>query len=435
MVKAPSGKTILINRQAERLLGLDGLGDVTSGNLSELGEVYRAGTGERYPTDETPIVRGLKGEISHADDMIVERPDGSRIQIEVFGTPITGRDGRVIASLVSFLDITDRKCAEETIRGLAQFPEEDPYPVIRLAADGALLYANTPGREWLEALEHPEGELPGVVTDLISEVLNQEGLYFEEIDNASGRVYEVTILQPEGEQYVNLYVSDITERKRAERMIRDANEKINLLTSITRHDVANQVTILKGIAQVALLNEPEPELADIFEKIDAVGSTIARQIEFTRAYQELGMRAPGWYDVAELTRVNGPETISTSCTCDAEIYGDPMLENVFFNIIDNAARHGEHATRILVHCKEEPGGLVIIIEDDGTGVPDDQKERIFEKGFGSNTGFGLFFAREILSITGITIQETGAPGRGARFELHVPKGNYRRRSGSGDISG
>jgi signal transduction histidine kinase len=65
------------------------------------------------------------------------------------------------------------------------------------------------------------------------------------------------------------------------------------------------------------------------------------------------------------------------------------------------------------------------VEDDGPGIPEENKERIFEKGFGNNTGLGLFLTREILGITGITIRETGEPGTGARFELTVPPGSYR----------
>ena len=68
---------------------------------------------------------------------------------------------------------------------------------------------------------------------------------------------------------------------------------------------------------------------------------------------------------------------------------------------------------------------MIICEDDGSGIPLDEKERIFERGFGRNTGFGLFLSREILAIAGIEIRETGRPGEGARFELRVPPGEYR----------
>ena len=50
---------------------------------------------------------------------------------------------------------------------------------------------------------------------------------------------------------------------------------------------------------------------------------------------------------------------------------------------------------------------------------------MFECGFMKNTGFGLFLTREILTITGITIIENGEPGKGARFEITVPKGAWR----------
>ena len=95
------------------------------------------------------------------------------------------------------------------------------------------------------------------------------------------------------------------------------------------------------------------------------------------------------------------------------------------SVVENAARHGDRVTTIAVSCKPDPDGLVITVEDNGVGVPLDLKEKIFEKDYGKHTGFGLFLAREILAITGITIHETGTHGKGARFEIIVPKGMYR----------
>ena len=69
--------------------------------------------------------------------------------------------------------------------------------------------------------------------------------------------------------------------------------------------------------------------------------------------------------------------------------------------------------------------MILIIEDDGIGIPEEDKDKIFTRGFGKNTGYGLFLVREILLITGITIKKTGQPGKGARFEMTVPKGAWR----------
>ena len=70
--------------------------------------------------------------------------------------------------------------------------------------------------------------------------------------------------------------------------------------------------------------------------------------------------------------------------------------------------------------------LMIICHDDGRGIPVSEKENIFLHKYGKNTGIGLFLAREILSITGLTIRENGEPGKGARFEIQVPAGKFRR---------
>jgi len=102
-----------------------------------------------------------------------------------------------------------------------------------------------------------------------------------------------------------------------------------------------------------------------------------------------------------------------------------MLPKVFFNLLDNTVKHGGQVTRIRVSQEQRQNAVVIIWEDDGTGIPAGQKERIFERGVGKNTGLGLFLIREILAITGITIRETGEPGKGARFEVLVPAGAYR----------
>ena len=58
-------------------------------------------------------------------------------------------------------------------------------------------------------------------------------------------------------------------------------------------------------------------------------------------------------------------------------------------------------------------------------VANDEKEKIFERGFGKHTGMGLFLSQEILAITGLSLKETGIYGSGVRFEIEVPEGSYR----------
>ena len=94
-------------------------------------------------------------------------------------------------------------------------------------------------------------------------------------------------------------------------------------------------------------------------------------------------------------------------TKGVELFADPLAEKVPYNLIDNSMRHGEHVSRIRVSVEPKGDAVPIIYEDNGVGISDEDRKRLFEKGFGKNTGFGLFLCREILAITGITIMETG----------------------------
>jgi signal transduction histidine kinase len=108
-----------------------------------------------------------------------------------------------------------------------------------------------------------------------------------------------------------------------------------------------------------------------------------------------------------------------------EIFADPMLELVFQVLADNVLKHGKTATRVSLRYVPGPGSATILFEDNGTGIPNDLKERIFSSDFQHKKAAGLFLAREILAITGITITETGEPGKGARFEMVVLEGAWR----------
>jgi signal transduction histidine kinase len=108
-----------------------------------------------------------------------------------------------------------------------------------------------------------------------------------------------------------------------------------------------------------------------------------------------------------------------------EIYADPLLVKVFYNLFDNTRQHGGAVTRISISHRPAGTGLIITVADNGIGISADDKQHLFERGFGKNTGLGLFLSREILSITGISISETGTPGKGARFEIAVPERVFR----------
>jgi signal transduction histidine kinase len=111
---------------------------------------------------------------------------------------------------------------------------------------------------------------------------------------------------------------------------------------------------------------------------------------------------------------------------EVEVFADLLLQNVFYNLIDNALKYGGGQLKtITIFSEETDAGLIIAVEDDGMGISAADKEHLFKRGFGKQTGLGLFLSREILSITSITITENSLFGKGTRFEITVPKDGYR----------
>ena len=222
----------------------------------------------------------------------------------------------------------------------------------------------------------------------------------------------------------------IHSKKHAEDALRQANRQLHLLSGITRHDILNEVNVLQLLVEIIKQKIDVSRVHKEFQDLETVITTIQSQIEFTRVYQDLGTHEPQWQDLrAILTRVFSQGTMPFQIHLSGVvIFADPLLERVFYNLLDNSLRHGQTVTAIEVSEYMTSDALIIIYEDDGVGITAHEKEQIFDLGFGKSSGEGLFFIREILLITGITIQECGVEGKGSRFEIIVPKGGYQIQS-------
>jgi len=235
---------------------------------------------------------------------------------------------------------------------------------------------------------------PGIVEELVrTGHARFEGFH----TRRDGTVFPVDIsahyIQLQGRWMILSICRDITERRMAEKAFIEVNKKLNLLSSITRHDINNQLFSLKAFLELMkdTLENPK-ETADYLIKAERAAGAIERQIAFTKEYQDLGVTAPVWQPLT--TCVNdaagglplGEIRIATE-PANLEVYADPLLEKVFYNLIDNALRYGgEKMTEIRIFSLESKEGLVIVVEDDGNGIPMEDKSRLFTKGFGKNTG-------------------------------------------------
>lgn len=373
----------------------------------------------------------------------------------LFFTAVAIRDssGRVIGALETLEDITDRMAAEESLIDRAAEIEEAhaqleaifqafPDVYLRFDCDGTILdlrtrdpssvflaYDQLLTRKVRDLLAPVEGAL---VEETIRDVHlggKMQIIEFTQEREGSRRFFEGRFIPLLGSQVIGIF-RDITDRKMGETALRQANAKLQLLSGITRHDILNALTALTAYQQLAMEASADPLVLIYLEKQHGITRQIHTLLEFTRFYQKIGVTEPAWQDIHDvLTRViQQLDTQGIPVVSDLqgiEVYADPLLERAFSNLIENSVRHGERVTGIRFGSDEDPSGLRVTCEDDGTGIPPEDKEQIFKKGFGRHSGLGLFLVREILSITGLSIRETGEHGRGARFEISVPQENYR----------
>ena len=387
-------------------------------------------------------------------------------------------DGRPVWMYGTHLDITRRKRAEEELRKSEEkyrdLADNAPVGIITSDRNGKILYANRRVPEILGStgidltydlnlFENNiviESGFSGLLRDVIE---SGEGIFNFEMDYLSPagnelylRLHVIPVLKEDYVTKVRIILDDITDRKRNEEALRIANNKLKMLNSVTRHDILNQVTGLQSFIDLTMRKNSEPLISEYLGIMKDAARTIQSQIEFTGEYNRLGSGGPLWselYSVSE-NAVRGPVPVKYDCK-DVSIFADPMIGKVFYNLYDNTLRHGRGVDEVCISVilPDKPlrdentyiqadspksgnkrPGCVIIFEDNGCGVPDGMKEKIFERGIGENTGLGLFLIREVLAITGITIRENGVHGKGARFEMTVPAGAWRTEKDINTIS-
>ncbi|MGB4051562.1 MAG: PAS domain-containing sensor histidine kinase [Methanoculleus sp.] len=274
---------------------------------------------------------------------------------------------------------------------------------------------------------------PGVWGDLQVKVRSDKAVYGYEtaLRRPDGTVVQVIVSGgrlPDGR--VILTLVDITDRKSAEDALLQANTKLNMMGRLTRNDLMSAVSALLRRINRGMSEFDDHTIRRYLEELQEDARFVQRRAEITRDYQNLGLRPSGWQPLQDVVRE------VTSCLLlpgvsvrpwveRLEVFADPMLDQVYSNLIENSIRHGKTVSEVVITYQIQDGGLVIYVEDDGVGIPEAEKEKIFEYTADGEGGLGLFFVREILSITGMTIRETGKPGEGARFEIHVPPDGYR----------
>jgi len=376
----------------------------------------------------------------------------ARINLEIVSQPSYAEDGTLTGFRGIAVDITGKKQAEKEIAERERFLQRligtISNPIFYKDRNGVYTGCNSAFEQFIglpkeqfigkSVYEISPEDLADIYHARDKELLLSPGTqsYEAQVQHADGTRHDVifnTATLFDADDHVDGIVGvivDITDRKQMEDKIRVANDKLNMLASITRHDILNQLSGLISFITLSKETTQDPELLGFIAKEEEAASAIALQIDFTRYYQDIGVHAPAWQNVEKTIRSSVTELPLREITIDIalnglEVFADPLLGKVFYNLIENSLRHGGHVTTIAFTVEATKGGTVLVYRDNGVGISAKEKERLFTKGFGRHTGLGLFLSHEILAITGFSITETGEPGDGVRFEILLPPGTYR----------
>ncbi|MFA4825229.1 MAG: ATP-binding protein [Methanoregula sp.] len=231
---------------------------------------------------------------------------------------------------------------------------------------------------------------------------------------------------------------DITNRVHAEHALKMANDKLSILSRFSADHLHRSVDQILDTVDEADTHCNDSGIRTYIERIRTLAWNVARQLFLTESYKDLGSLPTVWLSVQrtlETARLpSDDDTISIRCwTGRLEVYADPLFADVLTHLLENSLRHsGGRVKSIVVTYHETPKGLDLCFRDDGAGIPKEKKQQIFDYDAGGGAGIGLFICRQIVEVTGMTIQETGVEGEGARFVIHIPPGAYRIEGTSDD---
>ena len=394
----------------------------------------------------------LKGEVSKPVEFQFKRKDGS-IRWGEAHAGLLKRAGKVVGVQAIARDITERRQMEERLKEsearlsiLFEFAP-DAYYLNDLkgnfldgnrAAEKLTGYRRDEliGQSFLKLKLLSRKQIPKAAKLLVGNALGKatgpDEFNLRQKDGTHVLVEIRTFpVKIKGKTQVLGIARDITTRKRAQEKLEKVNEKLSVVGKLTRHDARNKLST--AVMNIFLAKKKIPNDHEALRHLKESESALRQAEEvfdFARLYEKLG--------VEDLSYIDVEKTVGDAVKLISDLHGakvlnecnhlttlaDSVLRRLFYNLIDNSLKYGETITKIRVFYEEiSQDKLKLVYEDDGVGIPEAEKKKIFLEGYGKGTGYGLFLIRKICDVYGWSIKETGKYGTGAQFAITIPRLN------------
>ena len=409
-------------------------------------------TGELAPVDMWAVPRALRGEVGTNVEYSLRRKDTGETWVGSYSfAPIRDQDGAIVGSVVVGRDITDQKRTEQEIANLSKFPTENPNPVLRVQNDGQVIYANKASQELLELWDcEVNGYLPKDIKDLILGVV-------ENGDNKSldipcnDKIYAIMLVPIIESRYVNMYGSEITDRKRAEEdlyrtldELKRSNAELEQFAYVASHDLQEPLRGIAGFAQLIqhryqgqLDSRADEYITHIVDGTQRMQTLINDLL----AYSRIGRRGEPIQVIkaeaalqASLENLNlAIQEYGASITSEGlpTVQADPtQLIQLFQNLIGNALKfRAERTPHIHIGATAAGDFWQFSVHDNGIGIEPQYFERIFQvfqrlhtRREYKGTGIGLAICKKIVERNGGRIWVESEVGQDTTFYFTLPKG-------------
>jgi len=215
---------------------------------------------------------------------------------------------------------------------------------------------------------------------------------------------------------------------------RRIGKQLQFMHSILRHDVLNSMTVVRARAEhldgelddthqesIDAIHNQAESVIDLSQRARATVNALAANSRVSPEPVDLSTELRE--EIATVRSTYDDITLVADVPDDIYVLADDMLAAVFGNLLGNAVQHNDADDPwIDVRVRAGSETVAVRIADNGPGIPDEQKEKIFEQGHSSDGGgFGLFFVRTMVNHYGGSVEVTDNEPRGAVFTVELPR--------------
>ena len=403
------------------------------------------------------------------EDLPIETSDGRHINVE-FVSNVYMVDGKQVIQC-NIHDITARKRSEEALREahdraewLALFPEENPNPVMRVSANGSILYCNPASVKIPGWTCKDDQRLPDPLVSLFGDAMTV-GQEIQQDVELGEQFYSIAVVPIAEKGYANVYGRNITDRKQADeearKVLLEKNEEIRAMTqqlwqtaklatmgelsASIAHELNNPLATVSLRVESLLEKTPEDnsnhrELGIIEQEVERMSKLIANLLQFSRRGQQQISTVDICEEIEKTLELIHYHLRKNNIVIRREFVQDvppvhadrQQLRQLFLNLFTNASDAMPQGGTLAIRVIAPPESMQVIMEvaDTGTGIPPEILPKVAEpfyttKPEGEGTGLGLAICRRIVEEHSGTFDlvSEGIPGKGTTARISLPVKN------------